>query len=132
MKTYAVPIRVRRVKLGGSGLTSAFCALVGALSFLIGFLFAAIIFWPLAFIAFLGAVLTDSKHGHIHYCGECGNEVAPTSRLCPYCQSRLLPATTRRPSSLLTQLAYALLILAAIGALLLYLHHHHNLKLPWP
>jgi len=54
---------------------------------LIGIFAALFMHWILGlFLIILGAALSGSSK-KISTCGECGNEVANTSRLCPYCHA---------------------------------------------
>lgn len=35
----------------------------------------------------VGGSLVDSKYRTDHFCSACGNDVAPTSQLCPTCHA---------------------------------------------
>lgn len=78
----------RKVKTGGSG-----CAALGF--FLVGLLLMAVglLIWPLlilGLLVFIAAFAVDAKHGYIYFCGHCGNDVAPTSQICPICRAQLV------------------------------------------
>jgi hypothetical protein len=50
--------------------------------------------WPLGLLIIVGGLvliaagtLVDSKYRTDHFCSACGNDVGPTSQLCPTCHA---------------------------------------------
>lgn len=56
------------------------------------------------------AILCDPKKQLAAMCGACGNEVAPTSLLCPHCQTRLTAAPRKRDLGLIVIIGFLLLL----------------------
>ena len=78
-------ILTRKVRKSGSqGL-----ALMLMLSGIFLMLFA---WWPIGLLCIIGAFFADAKYEQAHYCPVCGNDVTPTSRLCPICNNALVAA----------------------------------------
>lgn len=106
-ETHAARILTRKVRKSGSeGL-----ALLLMLSGIFLMLFT---WWPIGFLCIIIAFFADARYGPVHYCPACGNDVAPTSRLCPTCSNALAAAKpSTGPSS--KAVLIALLIIAVIA-----------------
>jgi hypothetical protein len=76
---------IRKVRAGGSGVLALVFFLVGVACLLA--------FWPLGLVLMLSAFLVDAKKKDVCTCGRCGNEVAPSSKLCPTCRAELVTPT---------------------------------------
>jgi len=57
--------------------------------FLLGLCVFIFYHWIFGLLIMLASALVDAKHQTIFLCGQCGNEVTDTSKLCPVCDSRL-------------------------------------------
>lgn len=109
----AAYLMTRRVRTSGSqGMALGFGFL--------GLLFL-VFFWPLGLLLILIAFFADAKYGKAHYCGSCGNDVAPTSRLCPTCHSELIPGTHTSGTqySTLRKAAIIFLTLVIVGVIVI-------------
>ena len=73
--------RIHSTRSSGSRVINLFIFLLG-----IGCL---LFIWPLGLLIIIVALILDSRHIKIAACGACGNEVAPTSTLCPTCHIQL-------------------------------------------
>jgi hypothetical protein len=110
----------RKVTSGGSGCLAAICYLIGIGGLLIALPGAAIlplsIFGTVPFAVVFLAIgyAVDSKTSHVSYCGQCGNQVAETSTLCPYCHSHLHTPPKR------IDWVWVTLALTAIAALIFF------------
>lgn len=85
MDTYEQPPAyrlTRKVRTGGNGCTALAVFLLG--------LVMLFFFWPLGLLLIVIGLLADARYGNKSFCGQCGNEVAPTSNLCPHCSYRLV------------------------------------------
>jgi predicted nucleic acid-binding Zn ribbon protein len=78
-------ILTRKVRKSGSEGLALLLALVGIFLMLFAW-------WPIGLLCIIGAFFADAKYGPAHYCPVCGNDVAPTSRLCPTCHNALSAA----------------------------------------
>ena len=88
-ETILAALQYRTEKTGGSGCLSTTLILTGAL----GTLLAIFSFVPLLLLTLPMVVIgwaCDTKTRGIHFCGNCGNEVAQTSKLCPHCRAELV------------------------------------------
>jgi len=98
-----------RVRTGGSGFAAIVFMLIGLLCLLF-------VHWLLGLLGIALAILVDTKHKTITTCGHCGNEVAPTCRICPTCRADLA-AHPRSPWSILPKLLLTLAFLTSLAAL---------------
>lgn len=78
----------RKVRAGGS----MFLALI----FFLAGLFCLVFFWPLGLVLILLAFVVDAKKKDLCTCGNCGNEILPSSRLCPTCRAEIVSPTVGR------------------------------------
>jgi hypothetical protein len=93
----------------------------------IGLFAVFFIHWILGlFLMVLGAALSGSSK-KISFCGECGNEVANTSRLCPYCHATF-DRVQKVPMSrgLLYATLGSLSVIAIAGAAMWWIINHAN------
>lgn len=114
--------RTRSTSSGGSG---CFCILffVAGVSVAIMSLASggAILGLMLAALLIVIAILCEPKKHRTTFCGACGNEVAPTSSLCPTCRAQLTAAPRRFR---LDPVAWALIVFAlAVGLFFLWLRY---------
>ena len=86
--------RTRKTKTGGSAGASLLFTLLGLGSILLGLACFLLFSWLLGLLIILGGIvlivggsLVDSKYRTDHFCSACGNDVAPTSQLCPTCHA---------------------------------------------
>ena len=98
-----------RVRIGGSGFAAIAFILIGLLCLIF-------VHWLLGLLSVGIALIVDTKHKTICTCGHCGNEVAPTCRLCPTCRADLA-AQPRSPWAILPKLLLAIAFLASLAAL---------------
>lgn len=80
--------RIHRTRSSGSQLTAIILFLVG-----IGCLLSI---WPLGLLIIVIALAMDGRRIKTATCGACGNEVAPTSTLCPVCHIHLTAPSLRQ------------------------------------
>lgn len=106
MNTPSAPI-TRRV------IHSTAAQLIGAALFILG-LFLLVIFWPLALLCLLAALLLGAVRRTEYACGACGNHVAQTSTLCPTCRIPLDPPPSRLQRTLLGLGLITLILIAAV------------------
>lgn len=99
----------RRVRT--SSLTASLLLLIIGL----GLLF---FFWPLGVVLILVALLSDKAELQTT-CGNCGNQVAPTSILCPTCQVQLTAEPIGRQFSRSLLRIGALIAIILIGIVLM-------------
>ncbi len=71
-----------RVPVSGSRTACIILVLVGQPCFLF-------FHWIIGAVLLAVACLVDVKYRSIYTCGYCGNEVAPTCKLCPTCRADL-------------------------------------------
>jgi hypothetical protein len=79
----------RTVQTGGSGCAALLLHLLAIFCGLAGLFF----FWPLVIAAIFFTAIGlafGAKHSTHHFCGLCGNDVAPTSQSCPHCRADLI------------------------------------------
>lgn len=77
-----------RTQKTGSGCLSTTLLLTGGIGTLLAFAF-----WPLFIITLPMLAIgwsCDTKKSRIYFCGNCGNDVSPTSTLCPHCRAQLV------------------------------------------
>lgn len=108
----------RSVHLSGSTGASFFFALIALITGIAGFFAYMILLWPCALLAAIAAILSDPKEQHISYCEACGNDVAPTSKRCPHCQTELIAPP--RPRRRLSPILLGTLIFAAMIGLFFF------------
>lgn len=113
---------IRNTKAGGSGCAAYLFAI---LAFVVGFFSLAsglnLIGLCLAVLLLGIAAACEPKSHKTHFCGHCGNEVAPTSVLCPHCHTALTPA----PKKFRLHPIFTAVILFAIlvGLFFLWIHN---------
>lgn len=64
------------------------CFLAGTALTLAGM--ATLIFLPFGIGLLVLAFKIDSKRHRIFFCGNCGNDLSPTSQICPHCAAQLV------------------------------------------
>lgn len=100
----------RITKTRGSGLAAGI--------FILAFLcfVGGIFLWPLWIVSIILILVALTTERTYAICGHCGNEVAPTSALCPTCRSALAHHHGRSAMRSLVKLAWALTILGFLAA----------------
>ena len=78
--TYRV---THKVRTGGSGCLFVVCFVIGLISLFL--------FWPLGLLFIAIAFAVNTKTAFVSTCGNCGNQVAHSSILCPTCSADLAP-----------------------------------------
>jgi hypothetical protein len=109
IETPTARILTRKVRESGSEGLAWLLALVGIFLMLFAW-------WPIGLLCIIGAFFAGAKYGQAHYCPVCGNDVAPTSRLCPTCNNALAAADASPGESsrvVLTALLVFVVIVAA-------------------
>lgn len=81
----------REVHAGGSSCLMLLCWIAGMACFIGGIFGFVIILWPFGLVLLVLAYFTRSQSRWISTCGHCGNEVSPTSNLCPTCHADMAP-----------------------------------------
>ncbi len=86
--------RNRKTKTGGSAGASLLFTLLGLGCLLLGVACFLFFVWPLGLLIIVGGLvliaagtLVDAKYRTDHFCSACGNDVGPTSQLCPTCHA---------------------------------------------
>ena len=68
---------IRKDRTHGSRLGAIIFALVGLCSL--------VVFWPIGIVLLVLAIAIEPRTKKISICAYCGNDVSPTSALCPVC-----------------------------------------------
>jgi hypothetical protein len=103
-------IRKHSTRSSGSQVLSLILFLIG--------LACLLIIWPLGLLIIIIALLLDGRRIKITTCGACGNEVAPTSTLCPTCHIQLT-APPLRPQII----KWCIILLILMAAALIITNH---------
>lgn len=98
-------MEAERIFRGNASITGVLCGLITVLSFLAGFLFFPL--WLLTLIFGLGWAAQPKP---CHICGNCGNQVAATSVLCPTCHAELTVNYSRSFTRGVVRMGWVILI----------------------
>jgi hypothetical protein len=58
---------------------------LGAIIFAVAGLCGLAVFWPIGVVLLLVAIAIEPRSKKVSICAYCGNDVSPTSVLCPVC-----------------------------------------------
>lgn len=107
-------------KANANGTAATILILLGIAVFLF-------IHWILGLILFFIGVVLSFGTRKYSSCGECGNEVANTSRVCPHCSSRFtLARKAPRGNAVFYSALGSLLVAGIIGAGMWWIINHAN------
>lgn len=102
---------IRSVSRGGSGCAAYLFAILGLGIAFLSIASGQFIGLILAVVLIAIAALAEPKKQRIAICGACGNEVTPTSLICPTCHAKL----TTAPRRLLPDAVTCILILTTLS-----------------
>ena len=112
----------RSISRGGSGCAAYLFAILGIFIGVFSIASGGNVIGLVLAVLLIGiAALAEPKKHRTAICGACGNEVAPTSSLCPTCRAKLTAAPRRFR---LDPVAWAILVFAlALGLFFLWLRY---------